>query len=108
MKKDDIVTILDFSWSKRITANKRYTNDQRRKYVVVEAGCIFPLRSQHHFGSCQPQKYRSDTIVRAVDGDNEVILIHGSFLRPTAKPIREVTMAEVCVQFGQEVKIKKD
>lgn len=108
MKKDDIVTIRDFSWSKRVTANKRCMNDQQRKYVIVEVDCTFPLRGQRNIGSDQPPEYRSDTIVRAIGGDNEIILIHGDFLRPVAKPIREVTMAEVCAQFDQEVKIKKD
>ena len=106
MKKGDIVTIQDFSWSKRVTIEQTIS-DCTKRYVVVEVGCILPLHTE--FGN-QPYKYRSDTIIRSVVG-NEVILIHGAFLRsivPAVKSIREVTMAEVCAQFGEEVKIKKD
>lgn len=106
MKKGDIVTIQDFSWSKKVTIGQT-ASDCTKRYVVVEVGCAFPLRIKF---SNQPYKYRSDTIIRSIVG-NEVILIHGAFLRsivPAVKPIREVTMAEVCAQFGEEVKIKRN
>ena len=104
MNKDDIVTVHDFSWSKWLTVHKYCKNDCTRKYTVIEINCTFP---RNKFDN-PPFKYRTNTIIRAIDGDNEVRLIHAGFLRPVVKPIREVTMSEVCAQFGEEVKVKRD
>jgi len=113
MKKGDIVTINDGSYTRSVVNGKLIYewlacgSEVGKRYIVVETGCSFPL-----VGLCQPIAYRNDTVVQALNENNQtlnrgkVVFIHERFLRLVT--IREVTMAEVCAQFGEEVKIRKD
>lgn len=106
MKKGDVVTVNDFSYSKIIENGKLDNNFHafhpaaRKQFVIVELDCVFPRTNQW------PDTNYNDTVIQAVDS-SEVVFIERRFLHSVAKLIREVTMAEVCAQFGQEVKIKK-
>lgn len=108
MKKGDIVTIRDGSYTRSIIAGKliheslAYGSEGDKKYRVVETECSFPLTDK-----CQSAMYRNDTVIQAVKS-GKVVFIHGRFLKLVAKPVREVTMAEVCTRFGEDVKIKKE
>jgi len=107
MKKGDVVIVCDSSYSRVIKDNKltcgpdddRYTwENNRKKYVIIEIGCSFP-------NTGAPNSF-NNTVIRAIDS-GEVVFIEKRFLC-LATLIREVTMAEVCTQFGEDVKIKKD
>ena len=110
MKVGDIVTITDGSYTRSIVAGKsiheslNYGSEKGKHYTVVAIGCIFPLIVEYHCS--QPKKYRNDTVIQAVKS-GKVVFIHSGFLQLVNKSIREVTMAEVCAQFGEDVKIKK-
>lgn len=113
MKKGDIVTIKDGSWTRSVVNGKlvseflNYGREKGKKYVIIETNCIFPNTGSGQFG-CTPPTY-NNTVIQAIDS-GKVVFIEERFLRLAPKsirPIREVTMAEVCQQFGEEVKIKK-
>ena len=70
---------------------------------MIETGCSFPLEPDHFCS--QPDEYRNDTVIQAMDS-SKVVFIHRRLLKLSR--IREVTMAEVYAQFGEEVKIKKN
>lgn len=108
MKKGDIVIIKDSSYSNVITKNglkssydglHSVKNKQGR---VIELGCRFPYPNQWQI---QYGRY-NNTVVMTNSG--RVVFIEECLLELVNKPIREVTMAEVCGQFGEDVKIKKD
>ena len=112
MKKGDVVVINDGSWSRVIRDNKlsygatsdRYRADMdrdyvRKQYVIVETGCSFP-----NTGSSSTF---NNTVIQAIDS-GKVVFIEERFLRLVKLPIREVTMTEVCAQFGEEVEIRKN
>ena len=103
MKKGDIVTVNDYSWAKEVVNGKlkdvRIKDCTNKKYTVIEIDCKLPL----HDG--QSELYRSDTIIQAISG--EVILIHGTFLRPVA-PTHTVMVdikTDGCVLTGQYIEI---
>jgi len=109
MKKGDIVTITDGSYTRSVVNGKLCHEllncgvEQDKHYVVIEIRCSFPLKSDCFCP--QPNRYRNDTVIQAVDS-GKVMFIHGRFLKLLR--IREVTMAEICAQFGGNVKIKKN
>lgn len=109
MKKGDIVTIRDSSYSvivekgELILLGTNHGRHHKREYMVVEIGCKFPLTElwQGKYGSSY-----NDTVIQALDNTNEVIFIEERFLQLMLT--REVTMAEVCARFGEDIKIKKE
>ena len=113
MKKGDIVTIKDGSYTRSVINGKlihewlAHGTETRKRYMVVETGCRFPLVEYH-----QPEPYHNNTVIQVLYENSQtlargkVVFIHERFLRLVT--IREVTMAEVCAQFGEDVKIKKN
>ena len=107
MKKGDIVIIMDGSYTRSVINGKliheslAYAGEKGKHYVVIETGCSFPLNNFH-----QPDYYRNDTVIQAIDS-GKVVFIHGRLLVLVKKLIREVTMVEVCAQFGEDVKVVK-
>ena len=108
MKKGDLVKIRDSSYAQVIVGNSLtdgYDGEysvRGKQYIIIECNCQFPsLDDLQHFAA----RTFNNTIVKSID--NEIILIEQRFLDPI-KSIREVTIDEVCIQFGQEVKIKKE
>lgn len=108
MKKGDLVVVKDYSYSRSIERG-RLSDDFhaahpkcRENFVIVETNCVFP-RTSRHIGT-----NHNNTVIQSVDS-GLVVLIEERFLRLKDRPIpiREVTMAEVCAQFGEDVKIKK-
>lgn len=119
MKKGDVVTIRDGSWTRSVEGGKlihELLSDSvgmGRQYMIVETGCIFPntgsgkyLISMGTFNNTVIQAL-SKGVNRPLDR-GKVVFIEERFLQSVTKPIREVTMAEVYRQFGEDVKIKKD
>lgn len=122
MEKGDVVTITDGSYTRSVENGcliHKYISDSCGlgvQYMVVEVNCIFPNTGSK--GYCWPAKILptyNNTVIQALSKkDNQplsrglVIFIEERFLELVPKPIREVTMAEVCAQFGENVKIKKD
>jgi len=109
MKTGDIVTITDGSYTRSVVAGKlihetlRYGNEEGKHYTVIATRCAFPLAT----GFCsQPEHYRNDTVIQDIKS-SKVVFVFSGFLRLVDKPPREVTMTEVCAQFGEDVKIKK-
>jgi len=101
MKRNDIVTANDFSWFAILGAKTAgYIRDCTRYYRVLDIGCYFPLILG------QPEKYRSDTTIQAVDSD-EVLVIHGGFLRSV--PPKHKVMLDIRQDggwmYGQVVEI---
>ena len=108
MKRSDIVTIIDSSWSKSII-NGRLIHEWLNRgdeYIVIETDCTFP-----NTGSQLPvnKSTCNNTVIQNIIS-GKVVFIEERFLRlkHSAPLIREVTMSEVCKQFGEEVKIKKE
>ena len=90
MKQGDIVQITDGSYTRSIVGGKlikeflnyRHNNDdygpvKGRKYVVVKMDFRFPI-----LNSCQPEKYRNDTIIQDTLSGKVVFIYHG-FLKVT-------------------------
>ena len=84
MKKGDVVTITDGSYTRSVVNGKLCHEslncgvEQGKHYVVIEIGCSFPLRSDCFCS--QPDEYRNDTIIQAVDS-GKVVFIHRRFLK---------------------------
>jgi len=115
MKKGDIVTIKDGSFSKSVVDGELihewlvYGSDLGKQYVVIETDCKFP--NSGSIGHCLPATPPSfnNTVIQQCES-GKVVFIEERFLRlkyTVPAPIREVTMVEVCRQFGEDVKIKK-
>lgn len=120
MKKGDIVIIKDGSFSRSVVGgelihellgNSARMGDQ---YMVVEIGCVFPNTGS--MGLSWPTKTSpgfNNTVIQILGKDGQslsrgkVVFIEERFLK-SVNPIREVTMAEVCAQFGEDVKVTKD
>ena len=107
MKKGDIVTIEDYSYVVEVKDGVlrlvgHHVLPDNARYIVVEVNCQFPqIRTQ------RGTRWYNNTIIQEVNG-NRVFFIENDQLEPTEIIIREVTMAEVCAQFGEDVKIRKD
>jgi hypothetical protein len=110
MKIGDIVKIKDFSYSIKISSNGL----ERVHDVIYVSAVICSLNWEILAIDCiLPSTFPSEqnnVIVRGVDKDNcTAVLFTQERFCVLAKPkIREVTMAEVCRQFGEEVKIRKE
>jgi hypothetical protein len=114
MKKGDIVTIKDGSFTQSVVNGELihewlvYGTEQDKQYVVIETNCMFPNSGSRGYPYSPPTF--NDTVIQQCES-GRVVFIEERFLhlRYTApKPVREVTMAEVCKQFGEDVKIKKE
>ena len=114
MKKGDIVTIKDDSYTRSVIngelVHESLSDEGGKRYIVAETGCKFPLTEEW-----QSSNFRNNTVIQAFSSDNQVlsrgkvVFIHAGFLQVISfESIREVTMAEVCAEFGQDVKIRKD
>jgi hypothetical protein len=108
MKKGDIVTVRDSSYAKVIEGDELvcgYTsphNVRDKQGVIIEVNCQF---SNPHFYQMQVCT-RNDTVIKLFE-TNKIVFIEERFLK-LVKSVREVTMIEVCAQFGEDVKIEKE
>ena len=109
MKKGDKVIIRDSSYSKVVTDHgleDGYKHNglyfiRKKQGVIIETNCRFPNPHEHQ----EQRKTFNNTVVRTNSG--KVVFIEERFLK-LANPIREVTMAEVCTQFGEDVKVIRE
>ena len=111
MNKGDIVTIHDGSYTRSVVAGKliseflNYGNLRGRRYVIIETGCIFPAELGQISSEYTASSF-NNTVIQDILS-HKVVFIEERFLSLVVESIREVTMSEVCRQFGEEVKIKK-
>ena len=102
MKKGDIVTINDSSYSLSVMNSGRLEHHaaevQEGYWIVVALQCVLP--AEHHM-YCHEQY--NNTIVQS-QTSGKIVFVQQRFCRT---PIREVTMAEVCAQFGEDVEVIK-
>ncbi len=109
MKKGDVVTITDGSYTRSVVAGKlvheslAYAGEKGKHYVVIEVGCSFPLGDSH-----QPDYYRNDTVIQALDS-GKVVFVHGRLLKlvpPTHKVMIDIEPTRYAVvETGQVVEI---
>lgn len=114
MKKGDIVIIAGYgSYTKSVVGGKlihealAYGRNLGKQYIVIETNCKFPAEKFQADRTYTPASF-NNTVIQAIDS-GKVVFIEERFLRLKYKPVpvREVTMTEVCKQFGENVKIKK-
>ncbi|HEB27934.1 MAG TPA: hypothetical protein ENI05_09200 [Porticoccus sp.] len=80
MKKGDLVTICDGSWTASVVDGKLiheslvYGHNAGKRCVVIETGCSFPLVGD------QPFKFRNDTVVQQCES-GKVVFIYSRFLK---------------------------
>lgn len=109
MKRGDVVIIKDGSYSQSIVAGKlikeslNYGDEKGRKYRIIETGCVFPHDDAQD--SSRKRDTFNNTVIQNIDS-GKVVFLEERFLQLTTS-IREVSMAEVCRQFGEEVKIRR-
>lgn len=113
MKKGDIVTIKDGSYTRSVVNGKliheflAYGSELGKQYTVIAVGCVLPIEPDPAERYRLPNTY-NNTVIQAIDS-GKVVFIEECLLRLKYQvpPVREVTMAEVCEQFGESVKIKE-
>lgn len=88
MKKGDIVTIKDSSWTRSVVDGKlvhellNHSFEYGKKYTVVETGCMFPnTGSRGHCFSRTPPTF-NNTVIQAVNS-GEVVFVEERFLEST-------------------------
>lgn len=105
MKKGDVVTICDGSWSrsvvdgKLIHENLAFAHEAGKQYVVIETGCSFP-------GTGNSNSF-NNTVIQAIDSD-KVVFIEERFLElvpPKHQVWINVTIACVGGICGEVVEI---
>ena len=99
MKRNDIVTVNDFSWFAVLGADTHgYVKDCTKHYKVLDVGCHFPLTHG------QFEKYRSDTTIQAIKS-GEVLVIHGAFLKPVPPKHKIIIDIKFGIGSGNVVEI---
>ncbi len=87
IKKGDLVTIRNYSWTQTILNGKmvRYNNYPHftTKYVVIEVGCCFPLEVKCVI---QDSAYQNNTIIQETE-NGKIVFIHHGFLSPAKHSI---------------------
>jgi len=114
MKNGDIVKVEDGSFSRSVINGElihellNYGSECGKEYVIIEIGCKLPVEKTRADSTFTPVSF-NNTVIQAIES-GKVVFITECFLRlKYAKPkqIREVTMNEVCKQFGEDVKVVK-
>lgn len=105
MKKDDIVTIKDGSYTRSVVDGKlvseslAYGDEKGKQYVVIEIDCRFPAeRIQARF---------NNTVIQAIDS-GKVVFIEERFLRPvlpTHTVMVDIVQEAACWSFGKIVEV---
>lgn len=102
MKKGDIVTINDSSYSLTVMNDGRLEHHagevQKERWIIIAVQCNLPAEWDRY---CCEQY--NDTIVQGQTSE-KIAFVQQRFC---CMPIREVTMTEVCAQFGEDVKVIK-
>ncbi|KKM73602.1 hypothetical protein LCGC14_1408870 [marine sediment metagenome] len=102
MKVGDIVTFTDSSFSFTIVKDRLEHHSgelQRENWIVIAMNCVLPVEDIRYSGKHQ----HNDAIVQG-QSTGIIVFTQERFFR---LPIREVTMADVCAKFGENVKIIK-
>ncbi len=108
VKVNDIVTICDKSYVTKTTAigglelaDKCFESDET-EFVVLAIDCVFAKVVGQEDSSWQ-----NNTVIQE-RGSDLVLFVEDDQLERVSSKVREVTMAEVCAQFDEEVKIRKE
>ena len=102
MKKGDVVTIEDSSYTKSVIDGElvhEYLTMQNKQYKVVETGCSFPAESNQAWSfSCTPSTF-NNTVIQAIDS-GKVVFIEERFLKLV--PPTHVVMIDItfCSGYG--------
>lgn len=109
MKKGDIVTINDGSYTKSVVNGKLvhehlcFGSNFGKQYKVIEIDCKFPSDERHQ----RNHGRFNNTVIQDIDS-GKIVFIEEMFLRLRYRvpPVREVTLAEICERFGGPVVIR--
>lgn len=103
----DIVIITDESYVQKAAisgglklAVSSFKRD-KTNFMVLATDCTFAKVSGQ-----QDTPWQNNTVIQERDGDL-VLFIEDDQLEKAETNVREVTMAEVCSQFGEDVKVVK-
>lgn len=116
MKKGDIVTIKDGSWTRSVVEGKliaeslAYGNEKGKQYVVIETECKFPAeRNQARNATYSPPSF-NNTVVQALDS-GKVVFIEERFLRQV-RPTHTVMVDLIQITYssigGETVEISDE
>lgn len=112
MKKGDIVTINDSSWSKSVVNGTLVhelfdcDSEENKQYKIVETGCVFPAEDNQAYGCLSIPGSFNDTVIQTIDS-GKVIFIEERFLElvsPTHKVLLELKVYEISDKLYKEVK----
>lgn len=102
MKVGDIVDFTDNSYSLTVVKDclEHHPGElQREHWIIIATNCVLPMDDVCFWGA----RKHNDAIVQGQTTSKIVFTQERFFLLP----IREVTMAQVCAQFGEDVVIKE-
>ena len=112
MKKGDVVTVRDFSYSRIVEGNKLSNEFHafhpacRKQFVVVETDCKFPTYEEGQTAPFYGSSTYNNTVIQAINSD-EVVFIEERFLKlvlPTHKVMVDVRQ-DGGWMYGQIVEI---
>jgi len=112
MKKGDIVTINDGSWTRSVVDGKlikehlNHGGEQGKKYTVIETGCSFPNTGGRGVIGTDIHATFNNTVIQAIDS-GKVVFIEERFLHPV--PPKHKVMLDIKQDggwmYGQVVEI---
>lgn len=101
MKKDDVVTIRDGSWTRSIVNGKliheslAFGAEQDKHYIIVETGCSFPNTGSLYGLNNRPSF--NNTVIQAVDS-GKIVFIEERFLKLV--PPKHQVMVDIIFHLG--------
>ena len=110
MKKSDVVTIHDGSWTRSVVNGKlvreylAYGDGKDKQYKIVETGCSFPNTGSLYGLNGKPSF--NNTVIQAIDSD-KVVFIEERFLKlvpPKHKIMIDIDYQGPCV-YGNVIEI---
>jgi hypothetical protein len=96
MKKGDVVTIDDGSFTRSVVDGKlikeslNYGNEKGKQYVIIETGCSFPNTGSRGFAGTSIVTTFNNTVIQAIDS-GKVVFIEERFLK-LVPPTHEVVV----------------
>lgn len=107
MKKGDVVTVSDGSYSRSVINGKLIheagAGSCSEKFTVIETGCKFPTTDEYQ---TMYQSTFNNTVIQAIDS-GKVIFIEERFLKlvsPTHKVVIDCAYVN-CITYGEIVEI---
>ena len=113
MKKGDVVTICDGSFTRSVVGGKlvgeylNYGDEKGKKYTVIETGCSFPNTGSSGMSELHGIPTFNNTVIQAIDS-GKVVFIEERFLRPVLpkhKVVIGVTVTHLGGIYGKVIEI---